>query len=55
MPPGLLESQLATLEEPGDDENAWVIDVDQPPGQITETIVGMLRGSARQTVSPNEA
>ena len=55
MPPGLLESQLDTLEEPGDDENAWVIDVDRPPGQITETIVGMLRGSARQTVSPNEA
>src|SRR5262247_3774256 len=38
MPPALLESQLATLEEPAPDENAWVYDIDATP----EAIVGEL-------------
>jgi gluconokinase len=30
MPPSLLESQLATLEEPSPDEAAWVCDISTP-------------------------
>ena len=43
MPPALLDSQFATLEEPGPDEEAWVCDIRQDP----ETIVAQLvqRGS----------
>lgn len=55
MPASLLESQLDTLEEPGDDEKAWVIDVGPPPNEIVETIIGLLRGSTRDTMPSNEA
>ncbi len=36
MPPGLLQSQFATLEEPHD---ALRVDVDQPPEKVVEEIV----------------
>jgi gluconate kinase len=38
MPPGLLESQLATLERPGADERAIVVDVAASPDEIAERI-----------------
>jgi len=38
MPPALLESQLAILEEPSPDERAWVCDIRETP----DTIVGDL-------------
>jgi len=38
MPPSLLASQLAILEEPSPDEGAWVCDIRETP----ETIVGDL-------------
>jgi len=38
MPPSLLESQLAILEEPSPDEHAWVCDIRETP----DTIVGDL-------------
>jgi gluconate kinase len=38
MPPGLLDSQFAALEEPGPDESPIVIDVTPP----VETLVGRL-------------
>ena len=38
MPPALLESQLAILEEPSPDEHAWVCDIRDTP----DTIVGDL-------------
>ena len=38
MPPSLLESQLAILEEPSPDERAWLCDIRDTP----ETIVGDL-------------
>ena len=41
MPPGLLPSQFATLEEP---HNALWVDVDQPPAAIVEEILGLLNG-----------
>jgi gluconokinase len=39
MPTSLLESQFATLEEPGSDESAWAFDVRQSPADIVSAIV----------------
>jgi len=39
MPASLLESQLATLEEPGADENAWVSDITDSPQHIVAALV----------------
>jgi carbohydrate kinase (thermoresistant glucokinase family) len=47
MPASLLESQLATLEAPGCDENPITIGIGQPIGLIVEHIVGALFPSAQ--------
>ena len=39
MPPSLLESQFATLEEPSPDEHAWVCDISQSPEDLVATLV----------------
>jgi len=39
MPPSLLESQLATLEEPSPDEHAWVCDITQSPKDLVASLV----------------
>jgi len=39
MPPSMLESQLCTLEEPGEDEHAIVVDV---AGTLSETVAHAL-------------
>lgn len=39
MPISLLESQLATLEEPTTDEDAWVIDISRPSTEIVDFLV----------------
>ena len=39
MPPALLESQLAILEEPAPDERAWVCDIRQAPDVIVADLV----------------
>jgi gluconokinase len=39
MPPSLLESQFATLEEPSPDEEAWVCDIRQSPQDIVAALV----------------
>jgi len=39
MPPGLLASQLASLEEPARDEEAWVYDIHQPPDTIVADLM----------------
>jgi carbohydrate kinase (thermoresistant glucokinase family) len=39
MPASLLDSQLATLEEPAPDEAAWVYDVSRPPEAIVADLV----------------
>jgi gluconokinase len=39
MPLSLLESQLATLEEPSPDEDAWVYDIGQAPQEIVDALV----------------
>lgn len=44
MPAALLESQLATLEEPGDDEAAWVCDIRSSPDDIVASILARPQG-----------
>jgi gluconokinase len=39
MPPALLDSQMAALQEPGADEPSMVIAIDAPPDDIVRTIV----------------
>lgn len=39
MPPSLLESQLASLEEPSADEDAWVCDIRQTPDAIVADLL----------------
>jgi gluconokinase len=39
MPPSLLESQLATLEEPSPDEQAWMCDIRESPEDIVTALV----------------
>jgi gluconokinase len=42
MPPSLLDSQLATLEEPGPDEDVLVCDVTKSPDAIVSDLVDRL-------------
>ncbi|MBS0528988.1 MAG: gluconokinase [Proteobacteria bacterium] len=42
MPPGLLDSQFRTLEEPAADEHPVVVDTDAPVDQITDHIATLL-------------
>jgi len=39
MPPSLLDSQFASLEEPGPDEEAWVGDVRASPADLVAALV----------------
>ena len=39
MPAALLDSQLATLQPPQADENAWAFDIAQSPEQIVQAIL----------------
>ena len=43
MPPALLDSQFAVLEEPAADEHAIVIDIEAAPEEIVTGIVARLR------------
>jgi len=42
MPGILLESQIATLEPPGPDENTLVVDVGRPPAEVAAEIIRRL-------------
>jgi carbohydrate kinase (thermoresistant glucokinase family) len=42
MPATLLDSQFATLEEPGEDEHAVVMQIDAPPRDMVEAVVARL-------------
>lgn len=44
MPPGLLDSQFATLEAPGLDERPIIADIDAEPDAIVAGVVARLRG-----------
>ncbi len=39
MPPALLDSQFAALEEPSIDEDVWVVDIDASPDAIVASLV----------------
>jgi gluconokinase len=39
MPPSLLESQFAALEEPSPDEHAWVCDINNSPEDLVAAMV----------------
>jgi gluconokinase len=39
MPASLLDSQLATLEEPSADEHAWVCDISETPERLVAALV----------------
>lgn len=43
MPPALLESQFATLEPPGVDENAITVQIDQPLASVVAEITAKLK------------
>ena len=43
MPPTLVGSQFATLEEPGADEGAVVVSVEPRPGVIADTVIERLQ------------
>ena len=43
MPPALLDSQFATLEEPGPDESPITVSVEPAPLQVVDAIVAQLR------------
>ncbi len=43
MPPSLLPSQLATLEEPGPEEHPIVVDVDPPPEAIVQNVLAAMK------------
>jgi len=49
MPPSLLDCQFATLEKPGPDERAIVVDACLPPDVIVETV---LQRSAARRAAP---
>lgn len=42
MPPSLLESQLATLEEPSPEEGAWAFDITPSPQEIVAALVARI-------------
>ncbi len=42
MPPGLLDSQFATLEEPGAEEHPITVSIDQPPEAVAAAILDAL-------------
>jgi gluconokinase len=39
MPPSLLDSQLATLQEPSPEEGAWVCDISESPEDLVADLV----------------
>ncbi len=43
MPPGLLDSQFATLEEPGAEENPLIVPINDLPETLIETVIAGLR------------
>jgi gluconate kinase len=51
MPPSLLDSQFADLQEPGPDEPANRIDIGPPPAEIAQEVVdhfGLSEGARKQ-------
>jgi gluconokinase len=49
MPASLLDSQLATLERPGADEEVFALDASAPPERLCEMAQAWLEGHGRQS------
>lgn len=49
MPPSLLDSQLATLEKPAEDEDAMTLESSLPPEELAEQVMARLALSDRAT------
>jgi gluconokinase len=47
MPSSLLDSQFATLEPPGPDENPITVAINRPVQEIVNSVVSVLSSSAR--------
>jgi carbohydrate kinase (thermoresistant glucokinase family) len=47
MPASLLDSQFATLEPPGPEENSITVGIDGPVEEIVERIIGVLFPAAQ--------
>jgi gluconate kinase len=43
MPPALLDSQFATLEEPGPDEHPIIVDIGGPPDAVIQDAIRQLK------------
>jgi len=46
MPPSLLHSQFATLEEPGPDEHPIIVDIGGPPDAVIQDVIQQLKEHA---------
>jgi carbohydrate kinase (thermoresistant glucokinase family) len=51
MPPSLLDSQFATLEPPGPDENPITVGINRPVESVVESIIRALASSAQSPQS----
>lgn len=51
MPPTLLPSQFAALEEPGADERAIVVEISETPAAIADRVLGLLIEAASDEVA----
>lgn len=52
MPPSLLRSQFATLEEPTPDERALAVTITMPPKRVVERIVASLELAPARRIAP---
>jgi carbohydrate kinase (thermoresistant glucokinase family) len=52
MPASLLQSQLDTLEPPGADESAFVLDIAAPPEQLVRQLLRLLSATTSPRASP---
>lgn len=52
FPAGLLDSQLAVLQEPEPDEHPLVVEVDQPPEAVVATVLSLMPGEAATVSGP---
>jgi gluconate kinase len=52
MPPSLVDSQFATLEPPGPDENPITVAIGQPVESIVEQIAAVLAPARNGTDAP---
>jgi gluconokinase len=54
MPAALLDSQFATLEEPGEDEHAIVVSIASRPHEIVEAVITKLGIAATGASAPSQ-